>query len=162
MNAEIAMPQRPSIQQPSGYVTLNAVAFADTQGNATSVAVASPLPVASVTPRDGAALSTPLTGSVSDVTAHLLGPFAPQIARDIWATLVGTGASGTARLLRSTDGGGTTVGLTAGGDAWASWTFSGVTGPIVNEQVATETSASATYYLAVALTAGSITYRIEQ
>ncbi len=61
------MPQRPSIQQPSGYVTLNAVAFADTQGNATSVAVASPLPVASVTPRDGAALSTPLTGSVSDV-----------------------------------------------------------------------------------------------
>lgn len=109
-----------------------------------------------------AASSAPLTGTVNDVAAHIFGPFTPQLAREIWATLVGTGAVGTAQLMRSTDAGVTKAGLTAGGDAWASWSFSGVTGPIVNEQIGTETDAAATWWLAVTLTAGSLTYRIAQ
>lgn len=121
---------------------------------------ANPLVVSTTTP--GAATSTPLTGTVNDTSAHTFGPFTPQLARAIWATLVGTGASGTAQLLRSTDGGTTKAGLTAGGTSWASWSFTTTTGAIVNEQVSTETDSAATYYLAVTLTAGSLTYRIAQ
>lgn len=113
-------------------------------------------------PVGGAAGSTPLTGSVSDTSVHMFGPFTPQLARAIWLTLVGTGAAGTAQLLRSTDGGTTKPGLTAGGVAWASYTFPATTGAIVNEQVVVESDAAATYYLSVTLTAGSLTYRIAQ
>lgn len=109
-----------------------------------------------------AAISTPLAGNVADTAAHTFGPFTPQLARDIWATLVGTGASGTAQLLRSTDAGASKAGLTAGGRTWASWSFGGVTGSIVNEAIGTESDAAAVYYLAVTLTAGSLTYRIAQ
>lgn len=110
-----------------------------------------------------AATSTPLSGSVSDTTAHLLGPFVPQLARDIWLTLNATAsASGTAQLLRSTDGGTTRVGLTAGGQPWASFPFSGAVGAIVNEQIASETDAAATYYLSITLTAGAVAWRIAQ
>ncbi|WP_343611111.1 hypothetical protein [Novosphingobium sp.] len=118
--------------------------------------------VATAPPGAMAATSTPLAGSVADTAAHTFGPFKPQLVREIWATLVGTGATGKAQLVRSTDGGVTMAGLTAGGDAWASWTFTAVTGAIVNEQVGTETDAKATYYLTVTLTAGSLTYRIAQ
>jgi len=118
--------------------------------------------VATVSPSASSATSTPLTGAVADTVAHSYGPFTPQLAREIWATLVGTGASGTAALQRSTDAGATKAGLTAGGDPWAAWAFSGVTGSIVNEQIGSETDAAATYYLAVTLTAGSLTYRIAQ
>lgn len=147
---------------PAGYTPLNAIAFSTPDGNAANVSAASPLPVSPTRPEGQAATSNPLTGSVSDTAAHMFGPFAPQLARAIWTTLVGTGAGGTAQLLRSTDGGTTKAGLTAGGDAWASWSFAAVTGAIVNEQLVTETDAMATYYLAVTLTAGSLTYRIAQ
>ncbi|WP_068083145.1 hypothetical protein [Novosphingobium rosa] len=118
--------------------------------------------VASVSPSAAAASSTPLAGSVNDTVAHVFGPFTPQLARDIWATLVGAAATGSAQLLRSTDAGASKAGLTAGGKAWAGWSFSAVTGSIVNEPVGTESDAAATYYLAVTLTAGSLTYRVAQ
>ena len=121
-----------------------------------------PIIVFSTGPTALTATSSALTGSVTDTIAHTYGPFTPQLARAIWATLVGTAASGTAQLLRSTDGGTTKAGLTAGGEAWASWSFAASTGAIVNEQLVTETDAAATYYLAVTLTAGSLTYRIAQ
>lgn len=139
---------------------LHAAAFADGAAKAVTVSQASPLPV--VAAQAFAATSTPLVGAVSDAAAHVFGPFAPQLAREIWATLVGQGASGSAQLLRSTDGGATMAGLTAGGVAWAGWSFSAVSGSIVNEQVANESDAAASYYLAVTLSAGSLTYRIAQ
>lgn len=148
------------ISQPAGFVPLHASGFADGQGKAVAVSQASPLPVTGA--GSLAASSTPLVGSIADTAAHNQGPFAPQLAREIWVTLVGTGASGKAQLLRSTDGGASMAGLTAGGDVWASWTFSAVTGSIVNEQVATESDSAASYYLAVTLSAGSLTYRIAQ
>lgn len=110
-----------------------------------------------------ATTSAGLSGTISDTSAHTLGPFTPQLARDIWLTLNATvAASGTAQLLRSIDGGTTKLAVTAGGSVWGSYSFTGKTGVIVNEQVATETSAAATYYLAVTLTAGTITYNLGQ
>lgn len=70
--------------------------------------------VATAPPGAMAATSTPLAGSVADTAAHTFGPFKPQLVREIWATLVGTGATGKAQLVRSTDGGVTMAGLTAG------------------------------------------------
>lgn len=154
------LPQAVPIAQPAGFVPLHAAAFADGAAKAVTVSQTSPLPVAAA--QAFAATSTPLAGAVSDTAAHVFGPFAPQLAREIWATLVGQGASGTAQLLRSTDGGATMAGLTAGGVAWAGWSFSAVSGSIVNEQVASESDAAASYYLAVTLSAGSLTYRIAQ
>jgi hypothetical protein len=109
------------------------------------------------------AISTPLNGTISDTSPHILGPFNPQLAREIWLTLNATvAASGTAQLLRSIDNGVTQVGLTAGGIATAKYSFSGVTGPIVNEIVAIETEFAATYYLAITLSAGTVVCRVAQ
>lgn len=155
------------IQAPGGYVPAMAVDFAGSDGFAVNVSAATPLPVtlgAGVTvalPGNVAATSTPLAGSVGAVGTTVVGPFTPQVGRDIWATLVGTGASGSAQLLRSTDGGASKLGLTAGGSVWAKWAFGGVSGVIVNEQVVNASDA-ATYYLSVTLTGGSLTYRLGQ
>lgn len=109
-----------------------------------------------------ATTSTSVNGSASDTTLHTFGPFTPQLARDIWVTIVGTGASGTAQLLRSTDGGTTKLGITTNGEPWALWSFSSLTGSVVNEATASESSTSATYYLTVTLTAGSVTCSVYQ
>ena len=110
-----------------------------------------------------AATSTPLTATISDTAAHTLGPFTPQLARQIWLTLNATAAaSGTAQLLRSNDGGTTRIGITQGSSVAASYQFSAVTGAIVNEPLVTETDASATYFLTITLTAGNVTVRIAQ
>jgi len=110
-----------------------------------------------------AAGSTPLIATIADTAAHTLGPFTPQLAREIWLTLNATvAATGTAQLLRSTDGGATRVGLTAGGIAIGSFAFNAVTGAITNEILSVETDAAATYYLSIALTAGSVAIRLAQ
>lgn len=126
---------------------------------------------ATSTPVQGVATSakyTPTAGA--DVTAgapsFVIGPFTPQIAREIWLTLIGTAAVGTAQLLRSTDGGGTKSAITDGtGNVIGAWAFGSgapLTGPVVNAQIFKETDAAATLYLAVALSAGSLTYRAAQ
>ena len=73
-----------------------------------------------------------------------------------------TTATGTAQLLRSTDGGANKVGLTAGCLAIGSYGFSPVTGVIANEILSVETEAAATYYLSIALTAGAVAVRLAQ
>lgn len=110
-----------------------------------------------------ATTATAIAATVSDTAAHTYGPFTPQLAREIWLTLNATAAaSGTARLLRSTDGGATKVGLTAGGVAIGAYTFSAITGAIVNEIVSVETDAAATYYLSITLSAGTVAVRVAQ
>lgn len=110
-----------------------------------------------------AATSTPLTATISDTAAHVIGPLAPMLAREIWLTLYATSAaSGTAQLLRSTDGGTTRIGLTAGGNLIGNYAFSGLGGTIVNEIISVETDAAATYYLAITLTAGTVQARVAQ
>jgi len=121
------------------------------------VAAGNPMPVA--TPESLASTSTPLAGLAGSTA--VVGPFSPQIGRDIWATLIGSSASGSAMLLRSIDGGATKLPITAGGLPWATWAFSSITGVIVNEAVVTSSDA-ATYYLSVTLSAGSVSYRLGQ
>ena len=110
-----------------------------------------------------AAATTPLTAAISDTATHALGPFAPQLCRQIWLTINATAAaSGTAQLLRSNDSGTTRIGITQGGVLAASYQFSAAVGVIVNEPVLAETDASASYFLAITLSAGSVTVRIAQ
>ena len=121
------------------------------------------------------ALSTPLSGTVSTTGAQTFGPFSADIGRDIWVTMSATGASGTAQIFRSTDGGTTKIALTSAayigtntnltGTTQAAvdynWTLTGYTGVVIDEAPFTA-SDNATYYLTVNLTAGSLTYRLGQ
>lgn len=109
------------------------------------------------------ATSSPLTASINDTASHVIGPFAPQLSRQIWLTLNATAAaSGSAQLLRSNDGGTTRIGVTQGGGIAASYQFTNVSGAIVNEPILIETDTTASYYLSIALTAGSVTVRMAQ
>jgi hypothetical protein len=138
------------ILAPAGYVPEHAVAFGSQDGPATPVDLANPLPVALTL---AMALSTALTGS--SVTSGTAGPFVPQMGRAIWMTLTGVW-SGTVQLMRSLDSGATMVPLTIGGLQWGAFTAN------CNEPVAEETVVGTTYYLAVAITSGTATYRIAQ
>lgn len=131
-----------------------ATASNQTLGNAALASMASPY---------SAATSTPLTATINDTSPHSLGPFAPQLAREIWLTVnATTAATGTAQILRSTDGGVTKIGLTAAAFGIGSYAFSAITGAIVNEIISVETDTAATYYLAIALSAGAVTCRVAQ
>lgn len=133
--------------------TLPATAGKQDAANAALGTIASPY---------AAATSTPLTGTITDTSAHLVGPFSPQLARDIILQCVGTGASGTVQLLRSINGGATQWAVTAGGSVWALFPFANASGAIVNERVWSESSAMASFYLAITLTAGSLSYTLHQ
>lgn len=111
----------------------------------------------------GTATSTEVSSTISDTSTHTLGPFTPQLARQVWCLLNATvSASGSAQVQRSIDGGSTMPSLTAGGLAWASYTFSNATGAIANEPIATETSSLATYYITITLTAGTVVAKLYQ
>ena len=105
----------------------------------------------------------PLTATINDTAAHILGPYAPQLARDIWLTLNATvAATGVAQLLRSNDGGVTKIGVTSQGAVKASYQFNAAAGVIVNEAIHTESDATATFYLSIQLSAGTVTVRLAQ
>jgi leucyl-tRNA synthetase len=110
-----------------------------------------------------AATSAPVTATINDAAAHVLGPFTPQLARDIWLTLNATAAAtGVAQLLRSNDGGATKIGVTAQGAIKASYQFNAAIGAIVNEAIHTESDATAKFYLSIQLSAGTVTVRLAQ
>jgi hypothetical protein len=138
------------ILAPAGYVPEHAVAFGSQDGPATPVDLANPLPVALTL---ATAVSTALNGSTA-ISASV-GPFVPQLGRAIWVTLADTW-TGTVQLMRSSDGGTTLLPLTAGGVPWGGFTAN------CNESVAEETVASTTYYLAMAIASGTVSYRIAQ
>lgn len=139
----------PSIDLPAGYFPATALAFAGADGSGQLVSAASPLPVNIVA---RAAASAPLAGTAN--ASGVVGPFTPDLARPIWLTLSSTW-SGTAALLRSTDGGVTRLPATLAGAA-LSWSAN------VNEAVAEESCAGATWYLAITLASGALTYRVAQ
>lgn len=145
------MPSAPApILAPAGYVPEHAVAFGSQDGPATAVDLANPLPVAFTL---ATALTSPLAGSTS--ASAIVGPFLPQLGRAIGLTLSGTWA-GTAQVMRSVDSGVTSLPLTAGGLAWGGFNAN------VNEPVAEETVAGTSYYLAITITSGTVSYRIAQ
>lgn len=110
-----------------------------------------PLPVTQAALAPAASLSV----SGATATSQTIGPFVPVLGRQIWLTLSGTWA-GRVQLLRSTDGGATKLPLTVAGQSWAVFT-----GP-ANEPVVEETVSNASYFLAVTLNSGTLTYQVTQ
>lgn len=137
------------IASPAGYTPVFAMSFADSGSAAQVVSGANPLPVMPVVVNKPA----PLSGSTGATT--VAGPFAPVPGEPVMLTLSGTWA-GTVTVLRSTDGGSTRSALTAMGKAWAQFTANAC------EPVWEEAESGATLYLDIALTSGSVTYRMGQ
>lgn len=136
------------IQNPVGYAVTRAVAYADVDGSMIQVASASPLPVTF-----GAASTTPLTGNAS--VSAIVGPYLPALGRAVMLVLTGTW-SGSVSVVRSVDGGATRQPLTVNGAAWGQFTGN------VCEAVWEESEAAAQLYLDIALTSGSVSYRLAQ
>jgi len=144
------MTRKYPISPPTSYVAPTAVGFADAAGELALVCDGMPLPVTAA--RAGEA-PAPLAGSATQST--VTGPFAPLADAPIHLELGGTW-SGRVELQRSTDGGATRNGVTAGGMPWASYTGN------VNEPVWQEGERGATFYLAITLDSGTLTYRVSQ
>lgn len=136
------------IQSPSGYAATRAVAFADGDDNAILASAANPLPVTL-----GMAPTAALGGTTS--ASGMFGPYQPALGRGAILTLAGAWA-GTVKVLRSVDGGTTKLPLTLAGTLWGQ--FSGN----CCEPVWEESEAAATLWLDVALSSGSLTYRLAQ
>jgi hypothetical protein len=139
------MPATP-IQSPASYVPSRAAAYADVDGTSILVSNGNPLPV---TLRG--ASTAPLNGSAS--VSGSIGPFMPAVGSAVVLELSGTW-TGLVKVMRSTNGGATKSALTVAGGSWAQ--FSGN----CCEPVWEESEAAATLYLDVALTSGTLTYRI--
>lgn len=139
-----------SIGRPAGWITETAIAYGDAQG-AQLVDAAHPLPVTLI-PSAGPAPSA-LTGSAS--TSQTVGPFAAVAGKAINLAVSGTW-TGRVQLLRSTDGGTTRLPLTPAGAPIGILTGNGIDQPWV------ETEDNASFYLAVAVTSGSLAYRVSQ
>lgn len=136
------------IQNPATFVPSEAVAFADADGNSTTVSTVNPLPV-NVQPLANPALAG------STAASSVVGPFQPVLGRSVMLALSGSW-TGTVRVLRSTDGGATRLPLTLGGSPWAQYAVN------CCEAVWEEGEASARLYLDIALTSGTLTYRVGQ
>lgn len=135
---------------PAGFVPEAAIAFADTDGSAILVDAAHPLPVV---PAQSGATASPLSGSAS--ASLVAGPFAAQPGFAIWLTLSGSW-TGTITVKRSIDGGATLLPLTIAGQAWARFTAN------VQEPICEDRTGGAGYYLDIALTSGTVSYRVQQ
>lgn len=147
----MAIGNLPQISNPAGYVIQHGMAFDDGGGHAVAVTAGAPLPVEL---KAGTATSTPLTGTAS--AAATVGPFTPNLARPIWLTFSGNW-TGSAQLLRSTDGGATRLPLTySDGSLKAVWTGN------ANVPAVEESDAAASYYLAMTIASGTLTYRVAQ
>lgn len=143
------MLDKPLINHPARFVTSTAVGFADGSGNLSVVSTDAPLPVAATR----AAPPPPLQGSASAST--LIGPYAPLADAPIHLQLSGTW-TGTVTLTRSVDSGTTRQPLTIGGQVWARFTAN------ANEAVWQEGEVAATFYLDIAVTSGTVAYRVSQ
>lgn len=139
-----------TIVRPAGWITETAIAFGDTQG-AQLVDAAHPLPVILVAGAQSSPL--PLTGTAT--ASQVAGPFAATNGKALTMALAGSW-SGRVQLLRSTDGGTTRLPLTPASVPVGIMTTSGVDQPWV------ETEDGATYYLAITLSSGTLTYRVSQ
>jgi len=120
-------------------------------GPAAPASLSNPLPVTSILQPAG---SAPLSG-VANASGDV-GPFVPELARDMWITLTGNGWAGSAQVMRSIDGGATKYALTAGGQPWANYEAD------AHERIGQETVGGAVYYIRFVVTAGSVAYDLRQ
>lgn len=141
------MPSSP-IAAPAGYATVNAVAYADGDGNAAFVSDIQPLPV-----QMKPVPTTPLAGASG--AGGVIGPFVPALDRSVILTLAGTW-SGTVKVVRSTDNGVTRSPLTIAGAPWGQYSAN------CCEPVWDESEAGAVLYLDLSLISGTVIYRLAQ
>lgn len=146
------MPDIP-ISYPGRFAPGFALAYADAAGAALQVSSTTPLPVAVIS--GGSTGSAPSALSGSSAVAITAGPFAPLAGRPLVLALSGSW-TGTAKLLRSTDGGITRLPLSLGGSPYATFATN------ICEPVWEENEAGATFYLQLAPTSGTILYRLAQ
>lgn len=136
------------IQNPATYIPVQALSFAQADGNSGLVSADLPLPVSTLR-----TAGVPLTGTVA--TTGQVGPFTPAAGRPVVLSLAGTW-SGTVRVLRSIDAGATRLPLTVAGEAWGEFTGNAC------EAVWEEYEDNARLYLDITLASGSLTYRVSQ
>jgi hypothetical protein len=137
------------IVNPAGYVPIFAVGYSDDADGSLSVSASQPLPVAPVVINKPA----PLAGSAT--TSGQVGPLPVLPRLPIMLALSGSW-TGTVTVLRSTDGGTTRLGLTAMGQPYGQFTANGC------EPVWEEAEDAAALYLDIALTSGTVAYRLAQ
>ncbi len=137
------------VQHPGCFVPLYALAYGAPGTVAIPVDPDHPLPVSLAPPTAGDALAG-VTGS-----ATVAGPFDARRGLPIWLTLSGDWR-GSVRVLRSTDGGATKLPLTVAGESWANFTAN------VQEAIGEESVAGASWWLAITIDAGTLTYRVAQ
>jgi len=142
------MPTSP-LKTPAGYVPQMAISIANPSGDAELVSANNPMPIQEQPFTAAPALAGTLSASAQ------AGPFAPRAGRAVMLTLSGTW-TGTARLLRSVDGGATKLPLTALGKPYGSFTAN------ICEPVWEESEAAAVLYLDVTMTSGTLNYRMGQ
>ena len=140
----------PPLRVPSGYATLNSIGVLAPDGTVVPVSSDFPLPVSS----DGSAVVLPsaLTGSATGTVTS--APFSPAPGKAVTVVLKGTW-TGSVSVTRSSDGGATRQPLTLGGQPWGRFTGNAC------EQVWEEPTANAQLYLEIAVTSGTLNYRLE-
>lgn len=143
------MPPPVPVTNPASYALISAVGYAEADSTLSPVSADKPLPVSTVS----VPAPTALTGTAA--ASVVVGPFAPTSNKPVVLALSGSW-TGTAKVLRSTDGGTTKLPITAAGMAW------GVFSANCCEPVWEETVSGATLYLDIMLSAGSLTYRVAQ
>lgn len=136
------------IQNPATYIPVQALSFAQADGNSGLVSADLPLPV-SILRAAGAALA----GSIA--TSGQVGPFAPAAGRPVVLSLTGNWL-GMVRVLRSVDAGATRLPLTIAGEPWGEFTANAC------ETVWEEYEDNARLYLDITLASGTLTYRVSQ
>lgn len=137
------------IDVPGGFVPAVAITLGEIDGEPQPITAATPMPVQTV---HRASRSQPLSGETA--SSGTLGPFNPEIGREIVLTLGGDW-QGEVRLHRSIDGGATTAPATLGGEELCWWRS-------LNEVVWVETEANVSLYLVATLSAGTLAYRFAQ
>lgn len=141
-----------SVQFPAGYATGNSPCVKLADGSCAPVSLSNPLPIASGPL--SAATSTALSGTATTGTTAI-GPFTPQLGRDIRVILRGTWA-GTFTVGTSVDACTTINPLTIGGSTWGSFTGN------ANEVVDIPTLAGVVYCATATVSSGSLSYGVRQ
>lgn len=144
------MPNPPPISVPAGFAPAYALGFSDAESRLSIVSHDAPLPV-SLTGQLST-LPDPLSGETSAST--LAGPFLPNPGAPIVVTLSGVW-TGTVQVLRSI-GSGPLLPLRIGGITWGTFHEQGC------EQIWIETEQGAAFHLDIALTSGTLSYRMAQ
>lgn len=138
----------PTVSAHADIAPPHALAFGNLGDPAQLVSANRPLPVQ---PQTLPGTSTPVQGTAS--TSAILGPFLPQLGREIVLTLSGTWVGSVALTRSAHDGPQLPATLSGRALIWTS---------ALNEIVWLETEAGVALYLDFVRTSGSLVYRIAQ